>query len=275
MAEEKEPAPPIESPLFDKMDALLARHRRPGGIKVDIPVLTEEAPVDAPPEIPVLTEVVAEPEPAFDSHDFFTAPFPTPQPDPDAPILNEEIFLDLPLLDLAGLADNPGGLPETAPQELPEPEAAQEPAERESSQPMPVADDAVNDIDEADTIEIAEVAEEPAALDEEVEALTLIEADHSWDDPQPELEAMAPPAPKLTEAALAEITASVAAHIAVDISTEVAQLTRQHFAGMMSAFYADSLHKLTEEISRDMEMCLAPRIAELVKDELRRQGLLE
>ena len=35
-----------------------------------------------------------------------------------------------------------------------------------------------------------------------------------------------------------------------------------------------TLHRMTEEISRDMQMCLAPRIVELVQDELRRRGAI-
>lgn len=117
------------------------------------------------------------------------------------------------------------------------------------------------------------------------DALTLTELP---EEPEPHVltldaeapEAVAPvvhasQAPKLDAAAVAEITASVAAQISVEVSTEVAQLTRQHFAGMMNSFYGESLRKITEEISRDMEMCLAPRIAELVQEELRRQGVVD
>lgn len=84
-----------------------------------------------------------------------------------------------------------------------------------------------------------------------------------------------PVACRLDDMAVSEITAAVAAQISVEVSTEVAQLARQHFAGMMTTFYNESLRKITEEISRDMEMCLAPRIAELVREELCRQGLCD
>lgn len=261
---------PTDSPLFDKMDALLARHRGPGGVKVDIPVLTEEAPVEAAPPIPVLTDVVVEPDTLFDSHGFFTAPA-SALPIPPAP--TEALFLDLPLLDLDGLADNPSGVPSAANLELTEPPlplAAELPALTLES----LDAEQTNGV-EAHAGDEFEIAERFAA-DALEQELSLTEHALSRDGLlAPENTDTALPAPKLTDAAQAEITAAVAAQIAVDISTEVAQLTRQHFASMMNTFYSDSLHKLTEEISRDMEMCLAPRINELVQEELRRQGLLE
>ena len=77
-------------------------------------------------------------------------------------------------------------------------------------------------------------------------------------------------AAKVTPDMLAEITATVGAQIAVEVTTEVAQLTRQHFSKLMDAFYKESLRKITEEISHEMEIVLLPRIEELVKEELRR-----
>ncbi|HSC78754.1 MAG TPA: hypothetical protein VLC08_00240 [Chitinolyticbacter sp.] len=131
------------SPLFNKMDALMARHR--GGTRAgdddDIPVLTEELD-----DIPVLTEalededipILIEPvdddlpvgeiarapherdvqvanahheELLFDPREFhrppptaqLTMPAPTPAPREDKPAA-AEAFLDLPLLDLDALA---------------------------------------------------------------------------------------------------------------------------------------------------------------------------
>ncbi len=257
MVESEDSPPRPASPLFDKMDALLARHRGPGGVKAEIPVLTDEAPFETHPSIPVLTEIVSESAPIFDSHDFFTASPLPPFPDPAVPVPTEALFLDLPLLDLEGLADNPAGLSDVATPEMPASQAAEPPALETSES-------------ELEEIEI----EELFGVDVQEQELSLTEHALSHDEHLADTEDVSP-APRLTDAAIAEITASVAAQIAVDISSEVAQLTRQHFAGMMSTFYADSLHKLTEEISRDMEMCLAPRIAELVQDELRRQGLVE
>lgn len=85
----------------------------------------------------------------------------------------------------------------------------------------------------------------------------------------------APVEAKVTPHMLAEITATVGAQIAVEVTTEVAQLTRQHFSKLMDAFYKESLRKITEEIGHEMEIALMPRIEAMVKEELRRQGMLD
>src|SRR5471030_813096 len=103
MAESKDSSRLTSSPLFEKMDAFLARHRGLSAVKADIPVLTDEASIEESPPIPVLTDVVFEPEPTFDSHDFFT----DTSRGPKASAPTETIFFDLPLLNLEGLADNP------------------------------------------------------------------------------------------------------------------------------------------------------------------------
>ncbi len=79
---------------------------------------------------------------------------------------------------------------------------------------------------------------------------------------------------ELDQNAVAEITAIVGAQLAIDIASEVEQLTKQHFSALMNQLYGETLRKLTEEISRDLEAHLAPRIAELVDNELRSKGLL-
>ncbi|WP_348945966.1 hypothetical protein ABHF33_05270 [Chitinibacter sp. FCG-7] len=79
---------------------------------------------------------------------------------------------------------------------------------------------------------------------------------------------------ELDQNAVAEITAIVGAQLAIDIASEVEQLTKQHFSALMNQLYGETLRKLTEEISRDLEAHLAPRIAELVEAELRSKGLL-
>ncbi|AOY00520.1 hypothetical protein [Jeongeupia sp. USM3] len=72
------------SPLFDKMDALLARHRGEPVRDDDIPVLTTEAvvPADADDDIPVLTDEAVVPEPVlmFDPEEFYTPPPAPPEP---------------------------------------------------------------------------------------------------------------------------------------------------------------------------------------------------
>ena len=82
----------------------------------------------------------------------------------------------------------------------------------------------------------------------------------------------APPA-MLDEAAIIEMTASVAAHLAVDISTEVEQLTRRHFAHMMQTLYGEALTQLIDQVGSALEARLAPRIDKLVREELRARGL--
>lgn len=52
------PDPDSVSPILNKMDALMARHRGSALQEEDIPVLTELAPTAVDEEIPVLTEVV-------------------------------------------------------------------------------------------------------------------------------------------------------------------------------------------------------------------------
>jgi hypothetical protein len=82
------------------------------------------------------------------------------------------------------------------------------------------------------------------------------------------------PPQSLSEDSVEEITAIVGAQLAIDIASEVEQLTKQHFSALMNQLYGETLRKLTEEISRDLEAHLAPRIAELVEAELRSKGLL-
>ncbi|XZG70202.1 hypothetical protein ACTSKR_16375 [Chitinibacteraceae bacterium HSL-7] len=91
--------------------------------------------------------------------------------------------------------------------------------------------------------------------------------------PEP-LPTPAPPAPKLGEAEVAELTASVAAHLAVEVAMEVERLSRQHFQAMMATLYADAAGKLATQITQQIESSLAPRIEALVQDELRRNGLI-
>jgi len=43
----------------------------------------------------------------------------------------------------------------------------------------------------------------------------------------------------------------------------------------MNGYYQQALQQLTEEISRDMEAHMAPRIAELVRQELIDRGLID
>ncbi|GGP27242.1 hypothetical protein [Silvimonas amylolytica] len=83
----------------------------------------------------------------------------------------------------------------------------------------------------------------------------------------------APPAPMLDESAIIEMTASVAAHLAVDISTEVEQLTRRHFAHMMQTLYGEALTQLIDQVGTALEERLAPRIDKLVREELKARGL--
>ncbi|GAA5784199.1 hypothetical protein [Chitiniphilus shinanonensis] len=84
-----------------------------------------------------------------------------------------------------------------------------------------------------------------------------------------------PPAPKLDESAIAELTAGVAATLAVDIAMEVDRLSRQHFKTLMSTLYAEAAQTLATQIGHELEARLAPRVAELVRDELRRRNLLD
>ena len=52
---------------------------------------------------------------------------------------------------------------------------------------------------------------------------------------------------------IAEITASVGAQLAIDVASEIEQLTKQHFTALMNQFYGETMRKLTEEISNDLE----------------------
>ncbi|SFN84629.1 hypothetical protein SAMN05660284_02375 [Formivibrio citricus] len=350
MAESRNSAATGASPLFDKMDALMRKHRGGSDSANGIPVLTEEAiefdlEVD---HIPVLTEEFSHDGLMFDPSEFCSPPPPAqPAPAPVAatPPRSEPPavqFLDLPLLDLDVDEPPPAAAPAVIPAveieeiELPAFEVleggdwpdevtpplqtiAEPAAEPASAVEAPCPDETVPQVPSIgfapEPVTVMELGEdsfaapeleislpaEPAARLEEVaerpamtslqsaepaeEELTLTELPEA---PAPQILTLdaAEPEPvaavahaaqplKLDDAAVAEITASVAAQIAVDISTEVAQLTRQHFTSMMNSFYGEALRKVTEEISRDMEMCLAPRIADLVQDELRRKGVAE
>ena len=297
MAEDREQEDPTVSPLFDKMDALLARHRGSRG-QADIPVLSEEADLEEL-SIPILTEVVDEQDLMFPPP---LAPFPLPaalQPATPSP----DKFLEFPLFELEPIPDEPQQAPalfdaeanashqsETAESEHPAlPQSVSEVTELETA-PYPDATADSVAVTETELLldvpelvfpdelaplpanELAQLADWPA--DDAEDVLTLVEADHP-EATQLALQEIAPPTPQLDEAAVAELIATVGAQIAVEISTEVAQLARQHFSNMMNTFYADALRKLTDEISRDMEMCLAPRIHELVREELKRQGLVK
>lgn len=236
--------------LFDKMDALLARHR--ASPAQDIPVLTEEASADAPPEIPVLTQAVADSELMFDPREFHSPPANQP---------GEPLFLDLPLLDLDQLDE---AVPQLPPDAFVAEAVTVIPAGLLHALEMP---------------EIVLAGESPAQVEEIIElgapdeetAPSLAASPSQAHEPRPLEEA---PAATLSDAEIAEITATVEAQIAVEVATEVEQLARQHFTRMMQNFYNETLHKMTEEISRDMQMCLAPRIVELVEDELRRRGAI-
>lgn len=292
MAEDREQEDSTVSPLFDKMDALLARHR---GARTDqeIPVLSDEAAIEEL-AIPVLTEVVSNDELMFDLDVFLPDPMAGSSgleiQSPPA----EPVFLDLPLFELEPIdalsAETAADIPHTpsiepaeqafpregiSPCDIPPLDFAAEPApvlsgEDRLALDMPelvFPDELLGD---ADTWTDPETY--PRDQDPLTDALTLVAL------PVPEVrdapEDMPSPA-RLSEADIADITATVAAQIAVDISTEVAQLTRQHFAAMMNSFYSDSLRRLTEEISHDMEAHLAPRIEALVQQELKRQGLAD
>lgn len=179
-------------------------------------------------------------------------------------------------------------------------EPTEEAAEEEIEIHAMSLDDEVDEMEILDTASAPEVIAPIAEATQEVEAaavqddeMTLFEMpvdprvffelaheDEPAAPQEPEPVAIAPvPAPpvaaKVTPDMLAEITATVGAQIAVEVTTEVAQLTRQHFSKLMDAFYKESLRKITAEIGHEMEIALMPRIEELVKDELRRQGMLD
>lgn len=243
------------SPLFDKMDALLARHR--GGASAEvIPVLMDEAD-----DIPVLTEAVDEAGPdgdvlMFPPEEFFAATdIEMVEHESIAELLEVEPpalspvaeFMDLPLLDLDALSQaNPWAaweetpvaplIVEIAAEFEPEAEAIAE------IQFSSVADDAEwNEDAPLDLPALQPIEERPEAL---------------------------PPA--LSERAIAELSATVAAQLGVEIATEVEQLTRQHFASLMSTFYEDTLSRLMSDMTVEIEQKLLPRVEELVKEELRK-----
>ncbi|MEJ2794144.1 hypothetical protein WAE56_12070 [Iodobacter sp. LRB] len=237
------------SPLFDKMDALLARHRGGAAAAEAIPVLLDEAD-----DIPVLTEAVNEAA-VFDDilmfppEEFFAAEDIVEdeevqifEPEPVAAPVVE--FLDLPLLDLNALSQaNPWGSGwEESPVDLPVVEEIPEAESLSSIRLVSVADE-------------AEWDEEPL-----------------FDAIEPELVPAEPEAPGLSEKVIAELSATVAAQLGVEIATEVEQLTRQHFASLMSTFYEDTLRRLMSDMTIEIEQKLLPRVEELVKEELRKHG---
>ncbi|QKJ66672.1 hypothetical protein HQN60_08120 [Deefgea piscis] len=321
------------SPLFNKMDALMARHRSPAGkTQAEIPVLTDLAPKLA--DIPVLTDVISQEEllqkiehierslsdePAAavvrepiqnqgipvlmfstlsspDSELDLTPPppvlsniqFETPISEP-IPAPAEPIFFNLPRLDLAAIEDDIPLIP------------ASKPAAAPVAAPFEcVADDLI--IDFSNPIDTQhQVNAEPAAADLVIppaqatsEPAPAIETSTSrqptrlvatstlvWEDdvesaPQSlSTPNESPSANALSEAAIADLTAIVGAQLAVDIASEVEQLARQHFSKLMAQFYGDTLRELTSEISQELETRLAPRISELVKQELISQGLIK
>lgn len=267
MAEDREKEDSTVSPLFDKMDALLARHR---GTRPDqaIPILSDEADFDEL-MIPVLTEVVPSDELPPDPED-------PPMVSASASPKTEAVFLDLPLFELEPIEEFvASAVIDQEPQAL----AETLPADADSLRDIlsiDFLDESAADLSSEDalTLEMPEIVFAAPAPDTGTmtDACPEAEADQFADGlslTEP------PPAAMLNEAQIAEITATVAAQIAVEISTEVAQLTRQHFAAMMNDLYNDSLRRLTDEISRDMEAHLAPRIEALVQQELRRQNLAE
>lgn len=237
------------SPLFDKMDALLARHRGGAAAAEAIPVLLDEAD-----DIPVLTEAVNEVA-VFDDilmfppEEFFAAEEIVEdeevqifEPEPVAAPVVE--FLDLPLLDLNALSQaNPWGSGwEVSPVDLP---VAEEIPEAES----------------LSSIRLVSVADEAEWEDEPL-----------FDEIESELAPAEPEALGLSEKVIAELSATVAAQLGVEIATEVEQLTRQHFASLMSTFYEDTLRRLMSDMTIEIEQKLLPRVEELVKEELRKHG---
>ncbi|GAB7127360.1 hypothetical protein JCM19000A_18670 [Silvimonas sp. JCM 19000] len=120
-------------------------------------------------------------------------------------------------------------------------------------------------------VDVVHVANPPIAPGEVAALVTATEAPEQLAALATEVTA----APQLDANAIAEMTAGVAAHLAVDISTEVERLTRQHFAQMMQSLYGEALVALVEKVSVELEARLAPRIDELVRTELRQRGLLK
>ncbi|WP_027468756.1 hypothetical protein [Deefgea rivuli] len=114
-----------------------------------------------------------------------------------------------------------------------------------------------------------QIPEDPIAEPQaEVEAEQHAEVEQ---EPDPETKTST----SLSADAIAELTAVVGAQLAVDIASEVEQLARQHFSKLMAQFYGDTLRELTGEISRELEERLAPRIVELVEQELISKGLIQ
>ncbi|WP_132038659.1 hypothetical protein [Iodobacter fluviatilis] len=239
------------SPLFDKMDALLARHRGGAAAAEAIPVLLDEAD-----DIPVLTEAVNEVA-VFDDvlmfppEEFFAAEEIVEdeevqifEPEPVAAPVVE--FLDLPLLDLNALSQaNPWGS-----------------GWEESPVDLPVAEE-ISEVEDLSCIQLVSVADEAEWEDEPLFA--AIEPELAPAETEPE-------APGLSEKVIAELSATVAAQLGVEIATEVEQLTRQHFASLMSTFYEDTLRRLMSDMTIEIEQKLLPRVEELVKEELRKHG---
>ncbi|MCB5197517.1 hypothetical protein [Deefgea salmonis] len=322
------------SPLFNKMDALMARHRSPAGKTLDeIPVLTDLAPKLA--DIPVLTDVISQAEllqkiehierslndesaskavsepiqnrgipilmfstlSAPDSELQFTPPPPLVSHEKPAiaisgPVpasMSDPIFFNLPRLDLAAIEDEIPLIP------------ARKPVAEPVATPFEcVADDLIIDfstpIDPHHQVNAEPAAAEriipPAQATSEPATPLAIEASTSrqptrlvastlvWEDdvdndpPSLSTSLESPSANTLSEAAIADLTAIVGAQLAVDIASEVEQLARQHFSKLMAQFYGDTLRELTSDISQELETRLAPRINELVKQELISQGLI-
>ncbi|MBE9609118.1 hypothetical protein [Chitinilyticum piscinae] len=91
----------------------------------------------------------------------------------------------------------------------------------------------------------------------------------------PQAAAEPPPPAKLTDSDVESISAMVGAHLAVEITAEVEQLTRQHFAKLMSSLYGDTLRQLTDAVCAELESKIGERIVALVQDELKDRGLLD
>ena len=322
------------SPLFNKMDALMARHRSPAGkINDEIPVLTDLAPKLA--DIPVLTDVISQAEllqkiehierslndesaskvvsepiqnrgipilmfstlSAPDSELQFTPPPPVVSYEKTAIAISgpvpastsDPIFFNLPRLDLAAIEDEIPLIP------------ARKPVAEPVATPFEcVADDLIIDFSTSPDPHhqvnaepaVAERITPPAQPASEPATPPAIEASTSrqptrlvastlvWEDdvesapPSLSTSLESPSANTLSEAAIADLTAIVGAQLAVDIASEVEQLARQHFSKLMAQFYGDTLRELTSEISQELETRLAPRISELVKQELISQGLI-
>lgn len=142
----------------------------------------------------------------------------------------------------------------------------------------PVVDNSAVSVDwQADTetpleLDLDAFREEDSAEPELLNEL----AEAQQEEATPAIVAEPPPVAALSwmnEAAISEMTASVAAHLAVDISTEVEQLTRRHFAQMMQTLYGEALTRMIDQVGMELEARLAPRIDALVREELQTRGL--